>query len=285
MRMGRCTPARASVRAAGAGAATAAPPVDIDVAATKAKVSLRALIQKPSVRRGLGATADERGQIEEAQIALEATSSGVEFDPVQLAGRWRLEYTSARDVFAILGLDNALPGLTIGAVAQRFVPDADDSTRGTVFNEASFGVAPLTLAEDGATFLVEARYTAAPPRRALTLQFDNATLGGIRISPGLETVLVPSLLPRTQPQMDFLSALKDGSLVPKIPLRTRPPLAPGANSRRTTSSVSSGSDRKSGSSDNESLAGGPGYLITYIDDDTLVGRQTDASGCFIFVRD
>eukprot|EP00883_Tetradesmus_obliquus_P014590 jgi/Sobl393_1/7657/SZX78179.1 len=127
-------------------------------------------------RRGAAATKQLRGQIEEAQVAVEALSPA-ELTYDLLEGKWLLMYTTAADVLPIVGLDLELPfGLpapvTVGNVYQRFSSVA----RGSVQNIIEFSLPFLLQQQQGATFTVEASYEVRSGRR-IALVFEEAQLG------------------------------------------------------------------------------------------------------------
>ncbi|KAF8065869.1 PAP10 [Scenedesmus sp. PABB004] len=201
---------RCRCRAAAALPAPAAPP---DAAAAKSAL----LAWVAGTARGARAGKALRGQIEEAQVAVEACAVG-DLEYELLAGTWRLAYTTAADVVPIVGLGDAphlprgLPApLRVGGVFQRFSPPGE----GRVENIIQFTL-PGTE-ENGLTFTVGAsaraaarrgRYTVRSGRR-IALTFEEAQLGRVRISPALEALLAPALLPRGWLQQQLLLALRE----------------------------------------------------------------------------
>jgi len=110
--------------------------------------------------RGSNATKQLRGEVEEAQIALEACQANEGLDYAQLPGLWRLVWTTAVDVVPIVGLDLArllpagLPApVVVGDVFQRF----SSVEEGLVENVIEFGLPPFTDERRGVTFTVCAR--------------------------------------------------------------------------------------------------------------------------------
>ncbi|KAI8468329.1 MAG: hypothetical protein J3K34DRAFT_478411 [Monoraphidium minutum] len=249
-------PLRRSVaaRAAAAAAADAAAPA-ADVAAAKARL----LAAVEYTRRGSNTTRELRGEVEEAQVALEACQPGDGLDYSLLEGKWRLLYTTAGDVTPIVGLDLStflpagLPApLVVGDVFQRF----SGVDEGRVENIVEFGLPPLTDASAGVTFTVGASYEVRSPRR-ISLTFLEAQLGRLRPAPLLDALLAPALLPRGWWNQRALLAVQEFQL--KFPFRSAAQVAAGR-------------------------AVGAGYLLTFLDADVLIGRAQAPSGSFIFVR-
>lgn len=117
--------------------------------------------------RGANTTAEVRGAVEEAVLALEAEQAPAGLDYALLEGAWRLVYTTAPDVIPIVGFDGARlvptalagiapPPVVVGDVLQRFSRVGDDGA-GVVENVIRFGLPPLTAPRDGVTFTVKAR--------------------------------------------------------------------------------------------------------------------------------
>ncbi|KAF8058297.1 PAP10 [Scenedesmus sp. PABB004] len=238
--------ARARRCRCGAAAAPAAPAAPPDAAAAKSAL----LAWVAGTARGARAGKALRGQIEEAQVAVEACAVG-DLDYELLAGTWRLAYTTAADVVPIVGLGEAphLPGglpapLRVGGVFQRFSPPGE----GRVENVIQFTL-PGTE-ENGLTFTVGASYTVCSGRR-IALTFEEAQLGRVRISPALEALLAPALLPRGWLQQQLLLALREFKVV--FPFRNAQQVAEGRG------------------------VAAP-YLLTYLDDSMLIGRATAGAG-------
>jgi hypothetical protein len=119
-------------------------------------------------RRGANTTQDLRGDVEEAQVALESLQPGDGLDYALLEGKWRLVYTTAADVVPIVGLDlsSLLPAglpapVVVGDVFQRF----SSVEEGRVDNIVEFGLPPLTQGSGGVTFTVGARCAGQRWRR------------------------------------------------------------------------------------------------------------------------
>ena len=86
-----------------------------------------------------------RGVVAEAIAALVSASGAPAVGAEALRGRWRLRFTTAPDVLALLGLErlSEIPGagtVRVGDIDQVFDGDASS---GTVLNEASFSIPPL----------------------------------------------------------------------------------------------------------------------------------------------
>ncbi|KIZ07425.1 hypothetical protein MNEG_0522 [Monoraphidium neglectum] len=210
-------------------------------------------------RRGANTTQDLRGDVEEAQVALESLQPGDGLDYALLEGKWRLVYTTAADVVPIVGLDlsSLLPAglpapVVVGDVFQRF----SSVEEGRVDNIVEFGLPPLTQGSGGVTFTVGASYEVRSPRR-ISLTFLEAQVGRVRASPLLEALLAPALLPRGWWNQRALLAIKEFNL--RFPFRSAQQVAAGR-------------------------AVGAGYLLTYLDSDVLIGRAQAPGGSFIFVR-
>jgi hypothetical protein len=127
---------------------------------------------------------------------------------------------------------------------------------------------PFLVPEAGAALRVRARYAVAG-ERSIRLAFQEASVGDVRISDTLETVLAPALLPRTAPQMWLLQALREFNIT--LPL-------PGAG-RAIDARPEDTADGLLGA-----VANGGAYLLGYNDSDTLVGRALTGGGMFIFTR-
>jgi hypothetical protein len=68
---------------------------------------------------------------------------------------------------------------------------------------------------DGATIKVKATYEVRSPRR-LQLVFQEAGIGDIRISPFLETLIAPAVLPRGWLQQRLLLGLREVGPCPNL---------------------------------------------------------------------
>lgn len=110
---------------------------------------------------------------------------------------------------------------------------------------------------------VRASYEVRSPRR-IRLEFREAGVRGLKISDRAEAFLAPALLPRSWISHQALLALNEAELF--IPLRAGLP--------RAFNNASTALERTLGSE----------YLLTYLDEDTLIGSQTGTGGVFIFER-
>ena len=181
-----------------------------------------------------------------------------------LSGRWRLVYTTASDVLVLLEAERASFGLLqIGDIYQSF--DAYGSVENLIYASAT----PFLVPDAGVALRVRARYAVAGSR-SIRLAFEDVSLGDVRISDTLETLLAPALLPRTPPQMWLLQALRELNIT--LPL-------PGSG-RSIDASPEDAADGLLGT-----LANGGAYLLGYCDADTLVGRALTGGGLFLFRRD
>jgi hypothetical protein len=242
--------------------------------------------------RGSAASASERAAVEEAQVALEGFTYKSDADPdldlEALAGRWRLRWTNANDVLSVLRLArDSLGAVQVGDIFQTF------DARGSLTNEIRLGLAFLTQSaardtEGGLALKVGARYERvdagasgvattknddakkkpSPSRRTLALVFEEAKVTELRISDELELVFAPALLPRGAVNHRLLLALREAEA--RFDLSSA--VAIGA-----TPSSSSVTKRKTG-------APVGAYHVTYLDEDTLIGRANGAGGTFIFDR-
>lgn len=215
----------------------------------RAKARLLEVVQ--GTVRGARTDKAKRGEIEEAQVAVEAFApSQIDYD--LLAGLWRLEYTTAVDVVPIVGFESVLPfpsPIRVGDVYQKFT----GLELGQVQNVIKFGLPGLLEPTDGVTFTVLASYE---PRgaRTIALTFKEAAVGEIKISPLTEALLAPAILPRGSLNHQLLMRLREFSL--GVQFQTAQQLAQGR-------------------------AAFANYQLTYLDQDLLIGR---AQGTFIFMR-
>jgi hypothetical protein len=230
--------------------------------------------------RGSAASASERAAVEEAQVALEGFTYASNLDPGldldALAGKWRLRWTNANDVLSVLRLArDSLGVLQVGDIFQTF------DTCGSLTNEIRLGFLFLTQSaardtEGGLALRVAARYESMndrsepdgdsrDSRRTLALVFQEARFSDLRISDVLETALAPALLPRGGLNHRALLAAREAEL--KVRLGGAVAIGAPAGDARGTSGAPVGA-----------------YHITYLDEDTLIGRANGAGGTFIFER-
>lgn len=208
--------------------------------------------------RGSAASSWQRALVAEAQVEVESFGS---FGIARLEGLWRLIYTIANDVRPLVATSfSPLSFFQVGDIYQKF----SSPEEGRVQNIIKLSVAGLTVPDRGVTFTVDATYEVRSDSR-VALFFEAASIGELHISPALEAVLAPALLPRTWLNQQLLLALQQ--------LNIRVPLTTPSQMRRQGSN-SSGSDQRRGFGE---------YLLSYIDDDMLIGRASQ--GCFIFQRE
>lgn len=208
-----------------------------------------------TTERGTRTTPAARGQIEEAQVCVEAFS-GPALNYSRLEGKWKLRYTTAADVLPIIGVEGLFPQplppvVQVGDIYQRFSSPA----AGVVENIIQFSV-PFFLEEGrGVTFTVEASYEVRGPH-SITITFDGAKVSDVQITPEFEALLAPAMLPRGQWTMEALRAIKDFQIT--FPFRSAQQVAAGRQV-------------------------GAYYQLTYLDHDMLIGRA--AQGSFLFTRE
>lgn len=207
--------------------------------------------------RGGSASSVQRGCVAEAQVTLESLSPGINFD--LLEGLWEVIYTTAPDVAPILGAGGnaqilGLLPLQTGKIFQRFSSIAV----GTVDNIIQLSIPFLLQPDKGITLRVQADYALRSASR-IKLRFREVGAENLRISELTEALLAPALLPRGWLQHRLLLALKEFQI--RIPLRS---------SERSSAAIE-------GNVGNE-------FLLTYLDADMLIGRQTGSGGSIIFRR-
>lgn len=223
-------------------------------------------------KRGARTTAEQRAAVEEAQVAVEVLGGATLADGLDLLdGLWELEYTTAPDVVGLLQAPLAfpLPLLQVGSVYQRFICRGRGDG-GTVQNVVRWSIAGLLEESKGITLTVTAGFELSSPR-SISLRFEEAEIGDVRISSELESLLAPAVLPRSTFSMEILQSLRALKLT--VPLRTPSSLtASSTPSPSSTFSPSSPSSR------------GARYQLTYLDEDMLVGRALQPAGSFVFQR-
>ncbi|BDA44276.1 probable plastid-lipid-associated protein 2, chloroplastic [Coccomyxa sp. Obi] len=208
--------------------------------------------------RGGTASSTQRCAVLDAQVGLESLSGGP-VDYNLLPGRWRLIYTTAPDVRPLLISERASP-FQVGNIYQEF----STVERGEVQNIIEFRV-PRLLREG--TAVVRAKYDVRSPKR-IRLAFVDAGVRDLNVADELEALIAPAILPRSWLNHQVLLALREAEVF--VPLRTSlPGPFPGP-----FQSASNSLERSFGSE----------YLLTYLDDDTLIGSQTGTGGTFIFAR-
>lgn len=210
------------------------------------------------------ATSTERGEIEEAQVALEQFGSDIDYET--LAGKWRLVYTSAADVLVVLQLQLNTGLLEVGDIFQAFT--ADGSVQNEIRLSVPFLLAPAReLGPGGLALKVDAKFNKLAPK-TIALTFQEARVCDVRISDTVETLVAPAILPRGSLNHQLLLAIKELEL--RFPLR-------GA----ITSIGGPGSSQSSGGGAGAAVGS---YLLSYMDEDMLIGRASASGGTFIFQR-
>ncbi|KAL4439780.1 hypothetical protein ABPG75_002781 [Micractinium tetrahymenae] len=224
----------------------------------------RLLAALAGTERGAEARSLQRGEVEEAQVAVEAFSSGAELDFSLLEGCWRLEYTTASDVLPLVAPARGplSPLLQIGRIYQAF-SGAEGS--GTVRNIIEARLPPLLPLlprelEAEVTLVVEAGWEARTAR-SIALTFREAGFQDVTLSPALQNLLASPILPRGWWNQQLLLAIKQLSL--RVPLTTRVP----------------------GASSSQQAPVGLNYMLTHLDEDMLIGRAQGNGGVFIFTRE
>lgn len=99
--------------------------------------------------------------------------------------------------------------------------------------------------------------------KRIALVFENARVGELQISEAVEALITPAFLPRGSLQHMALLALREFQL--QFQFRTAAQLASQAVTAR------------------DNIAAG--YLLTYLDEDMLIGRAIGLGGVFMFVRE
>ena len=110
---------------------------------------------------------------------------------------------------------------------------------------------------------VRASYAVRSPRRIM-LEVREAGIRDLQITDRAEALLAPALLPRSWLSHRALLALREAEVF--LPLRAGLP--------SVFNRASSNLERSFGSE----------YLLTFLDEDTLIGSQTGTGGTFIFER-
>ena len=231
--------------------------------------------------RGAGASASERAAVEEAQVALETldVAGAADIDLELLSGKWRLVYTTAADVLSVLRIQRDLGPLSpveVGDIFQSFT--ADGRIENEIRLSVPFLLAPATMGTDGGVALkVDADY-AKCGARTLSLTFQEARVTEVRISDLAETLIAPALLPRGSINHQILLAIKELEL--RFPLRG----AVTAMGGPATGRPARGDDGGGGSRARSGGAAVGAYLLSYLDETTLIGRASGSGGTFVFER-
>ncbi|EFN51118.1 hypothetical protein CHLNCDRAFT_141300 [Chlorella variabilis] len=193
------------------------------------------------------------------QVAVEGYGSGAELDFGLLEGKWRLEYTTARDVLPLVAPQRLPAPLQVGRIWQQF----SSLEEGRVQNIIEAHLPPLPLlgaAGLGLSLVVEAGYEARTAR-SIALTFRQAGFRDVELSPELQNLLASPLLPRGWWNQQLLLALKQ--LSGSVPLTSRLP----------------------GTTSDQQRPVGLNYMLTYLDEDMLIGRAQGNGGVFVFTRD
>lgn len=233
-----------------------------DIASAKARL-WRAV---DASQRGAQTDDDLRAVIEEAQVDLEALGGGTsrleeEGALDRLHGLWRLKFSNASDVLSILRLPSfsplPFPLLQVGDIYQNFVCQGQQDS-GVLQNIVHWSIPGILEEKKGARFVVTAGFTVRSSS-SLQLKFRDAALDSVRLSDLAQAALAPAVLPRTQLSLEALQFFQNFQV--SVPLERN---ADGTSGSRGV--------------------GGGRYILTYLDDDTLIGRATAPTGSFIFER-
>lgn len=211
----------------------------------------RLLSEVQWTNRGANVSKTQRGIIEEATLSLEAYQ-GDAIDYALLPGSWKLEYTTAPDVSGVIDAQRLPLGLLkVGDIYQQF-STTDEAVCKNIINLSL----PLLQDREGVRLTVTTRYDVMTPKR-IALTFEKAKVSDVRISPILESLLAPAILPRGFPNMWLLQALREATV--EVPLATPSQVIGSAAGVR-----------------------GGEYLLTFLDEDVLIGRAFQ--GMFVFTR-
>eukprot|EP00887_Chlorella_sp_A99_P000436 scaffold17.g436.t1 len=284
---------------AAAGLDIAPPSGPIDPPAVAA-AKQRLLAAVAGTQRGADASHLQRGEVEEAQVALEALSPP-ELDWPLLTGTWRLLYSTASDVVPLVRPQLLLGPVPLpfqaGAIFQRFSPVAE----GRVENVIELrGLDLPLLAGASAVATVVASYE---PRtaRSIALTFRRGAGGGGRhgslwmrgrgaAHPGATAVEAP---PACEAQhcacarplpVRREAQLGEVSLGPSLQNLVASPLLPRGMLQMQLSVRVPLAMRLPGASSSGPRARGINYALTFLDEDMLVGRAQGLGGSFVFSR-
>eukprot|EP01024_Parvocaulis_polyphysoides_P072909 TRINITY_DN9321_c1_g2_i2.p1 TRINITY_DN9321_c1_g2~~TRINITY_DN9321_c1_g2_i2.p1 ORF type:complete len:295 (-),score=25.67 TRINITY_DN9321_c1_g2_i2:189-962(-) len=211
------------------------------------KDRLRAAVQ--GTNRGACTGRDVSGEIEEALINVE--QFGEPIDDKLLEGKWKLIYTTAPDVVGLLlpGVLLPLEIIKIENIYQEF----GDAASGKVDNVIRFSIPGILREGDGGTLRVNAGYQISS-RNTIKLTFLKGSLGELNPTETLESILVPAMLPRGQFNQQLLLGLKEFKFEQGLQVRPSGRVQPTGD-----------------------------YLLTYMDEDMLIGRAIN--GKFVFDRE
>jgi hypothetical protein len=131
---------------------------------------------------------------------------------------------------------------------------------------------------------VDADYAKAGAR-TLALTFQEAKVSEVRISDLAEAVIAPALLPRTPLSHQILLAIKELEL--KFPLRGAVTAMGGPGGDSSAGGSNSSNEGSTSGPVKQPRSGGAAvgaYLLSYLDETTLIGRASGSGGTFIFER-
>ncbi|XP_047324203.1 probable plastid-lipid-associated protein 10, chloroplastic [Impatiens glandulifera] len=214
-------------------------------------VKHRVLNTIQDTKRGLATSSQQRSDIEEVLVELEKYGAGTSIDMQKLDGTWRLQYTSASDVLILFESAERLPFLQVGQVYQKFECQ-DQTDRGVVRNIVKWSVSNLLEDQEGCTLCVTAKFSIVSPRN-IYLQFEEAAIQDINISPELQALLAPAILPRSFLNLQILQFIR--TFKAQFPLTSQ-------TNRQTVGGL---------------------YYLSYLDGNMLLGRAA-TGGVFVFTR-
>ena len=203
-------------------------------------------------QRGNRTDSIERGEIEEAQVALETTVAGERIDWSLLPGTWDVIYTTARDVRGIVGEEPFLMCKS-RVVGQRYGTPVNCLGRVTNIIELEFDI-PF-LRGTIVSINVEADYTI-DSIRSIGLLFKSASFGRIEPGAALQDVLTPAVLPRGWWNLAVMNYLREFKVGFEFP----------GTSRATESMIP------------------PALFVTYLDEDMFIGRAQQGGGVYVYRR-
>lgn len=203
-------------------------------------------------QRGNQTDSIERGEIEEAQVALETTVAGESIDWSLLPGTWDVMYTTARDVRGIVREDPFF-WCKSQVVGQRY--EAPVNGLGRVTNIIELELDVPFLRGTIVSINVEANYKI-DYIRSIGLLFRSASVGQVVPGPTLQDVLTPAVLPRGWWNLAVLNYLRQFKVGFEFP----------GTSRSTETVIP------------------PSLFVTYLDDDMFIGRAQQGGGVYVYRR-
>jgi len=156
-----------------------------------------------TTQRGGQAGPLQRGEVEEAQVGVEAFA-GYQSDWNKLEGDWDIVYTTAPDVVPIVRSGwrgGGLP-LRVGRVGQTFSRPEDGKVQNVIEIEAADPIFNGTKVK----FVVEAAYEVRTAR-SIALTFKSAGIENFEPGDGVRALAAPALLPRGWWNLAILMAL------------------------------------------------------------------------------